>query len=406
MPSRFTLPQIDISARVATQDYASDGSRNTSAVRIREEHGRRIQNELHVALEAADQSRPADDRLPPPTGAYVEVELRRGTTVDKVELKSEGLRAGATKTTDGNTRIIALYVPDHARPILEHILDEYLNGQLTPIGQNPPNKDRVESIEAIRTARIGTLWTDPNPIPGDAKLLMWWALWCYRDKEATIEELCARLNVRAADRDRRLYFPEIAVVPVLTNRTTLELMMFATDAIAELRLAIDTPVFFTDDVRGEQDEWVDGLAERIIWPDTDAPAVCLLDTGVNRAHVLIEPALSADDLHTLNDDWDVDDQNPTGHGTSMAGIALHGDLTAALSDDSVRSLTHRIESIKVLPPDGFDATQPQSYGVLTQAAIVLPEIEAPERNRVHCMAITNEDVSGATASAWSAAIDQ
>jgi hypothetical protein len=406
MPSRFTLPHLDISARVATQDYAGDGSRNTGAVRIREEHGRRVQNELRVALEAADQSRPVDERLPAPMGAYVEVELRRGTAVDKVELKSEGIRAGAAKATDGNTRTIALYVPDHARPILEQILDEYLNGDLTPKGKNPPNKNRVESIEAIRTARIGTLWTDPKPIPGDPQQLIWWGLWCYKEKETVIEEMCARLNVRAANRDRRLYFPEIAVVPVLASRTTIELMMFATDAIAELRLANDTPVFFTDDVKGEQHEWVDALAERIIWPGADAPAVCVLDTGVNRAHALIEPALSPNDLHTLNDDWDSDDQHPTGHGTSMAGMALHGDLTAALGDDSERSLSHRIESVKLLPPDGFDANQPQSYGVLTQAAIVLPEIEAPERNRVYCMAITNEDVSGATASAWSAAIDQ
>jgi len=44
--------------------------------------------------------------------------------------------------------------------------------------------------------------------------------------------------------------------------------------------------------------------------------------------------------------------------------------------------------------------------VLTQAAIALPEIQAPERTRVYCMAVTNDNVSGATASGWSAAIDQ
>jgi hypothetical protein len=62
--------------------------------------------------------------------------------------------------------------------------------------------------------------------------------------------------------------------------------------------------------------------------------------------------------------------------------------------------------VKLLPPAGFDPNQPQSYGVLTQAAIALPEIQAPERTRVYCMAVTNDNVSGATASGWSAAIDQ
>ena len=41
----------------------------------------------------------------------------------------------------------------------------------------------------------------------------------------------------------------------------------------------------------------------------DAPAVCMFDTGVNRGHALIEPALAPDDMHTLNEDWGVDDQD-------------------------------------------------------------------------------------------------
>jgi Subtilase family len=199
-------------------------------------------------------------------------------------------------------------------------------------------------------------------------------LWCYRDKEAQIEDVCARLEVRTADRDRRLYFPELVVVPVLATRATIELMLFATGAIAELRRADDTPVFFTEDVAGELHEWTDGLAERIVWPGNDAPAVCVFDTGVNRGHSFIEPALSIADQHTLDEDWGLDDHDPSGHGTSMAGIILHGDLTAALGDNSERTLVHRLESVKLLPPEGFDPNQPQSYGVLTQAAVALPEI--------------------------------
>jgi Subtilase family len=263
----------------------------------------------------------------------------------------------------------------------------------------------VEAIEAFRVARLDTLWTDdPQALPQDPQDQIWWALWCWSGSEATIEGVCARLEVRAAGRDRRLYFPEIVVIPVLATRATIELMLFATGAIAELRRADDTPVFFTDDVRGEQHAWVDDLAARIIWPPLGAPAVCLFDTGVNRAHALIEPALATADLHTLNRDWDVDDAE--GHGTAMAGMALHGDLTAALGDASQRRMVHRLESVKFLAPNGFDANEPQSYGVLTQAAVSLPEIQAPNKPRVYCMAITNEDVSGSTASAWSAAIDQ
>jgi hypothetical protein len=406
MASRFTLPHVDISVFADAQEYAGDSAFNTSAVRIREEHGRRIQNELTVALAAADAARPTDERLEPPSSGLIEVELRRGTAADKLDLKTEGIRAGAAREDAANRITIALHVPDHARPILEQIISDYLTGPLTERGRNPPNKAKVEAIDNIRAARIATLWTDIRSVPDDTQAQLWWALWCYRDKEAAIEDVCARLEVRAADRNRRLYFHEVVVVPVLTNRSTIELIMFATDAIAELRLANDSPSFFTDDARGDEHAWIDGLAERVVWPGSEAPAVCVLDTGINRGHALIEPALGENDLFALDAAWGFDDHDADGHGTAMAGLALHGDLTAALADTEERRLAHRLESVKILPPDGFDPNQPRSYGILTQAGLVLPEIEAPERKRAYCLAVTNDNVSGRYATTWSAAIDQ
>ena len=406
MASRFTLPHIDISAFAAAQPYAGDPGFGSGDARVRAVHGARLQNELNVALAAAAQVRPTDPRLAPATSSIIEVELRKGTPADKLDMKTEGVRAGASKEDEAGVTTIALHVPDHARPAFEHIIADYLGGPLTKKGKNPPNKGKVEAIEKIRAARINTFWTDARPVPTDAQAQTWWALWCFRDKEAAIEDVCQRLGVRAADSDRRLYFHEVVVIPALTNRTTIELMLFATEGIAELRLANDTPTFFTDDIRGDQQEWVDGLAERIQWPGNEAPAVCVLDTGINRGHALIEPALSDDDQYSLNDDWGVDDHHAEGHGTSMAGLALHGDLTAALSDTEERVLAHRLESVKILPPGPFDENEPRSYGILTQAGLVIPEIETPERKRAYCMAVTNENVSGSTATSWSAAIDQ
>jgi hypothetical protein len=348
-----------------------------------------------------------DARLPAPPGTYLEVELRRGTAGDKLDLKNDGIRTGATKADENNVRTIALFVPNHARPVLEQIIDDYLNGPLTERAGNPPNKGKVESIERIRRARIETLWTDPGmPVPTNPQHQMWWALWCHADKGAAIEDVCGRLNVRTADHDRRLYFPEVTVIPVLATRATIELMMFATDGLAELRRANDNPTFFTDTIRGDEQDWVDNLAERIIWPGANAPTVCLLDTGVNRGSALIEPALAPGDHHTYNEDWGKDDHHDKGHGTGMAGLALHGDLTAALGDAAQRRLLHRLESVKVMPPGGFDPNEPHTYGAITQAATAIPEIVAPHRPRVFCMAVTNENVSGSTASTWSAAIDQ
>lgn len=46
-----------------------------------------------------------------------------------------------------------------------------------------------------------------------------------------------------------------------------------------------------------------------------------------------------------------------GHGTGMAGPALHGDLTTALASQAPNVVPHRPESAKILPPDGQNAPQ-------------------------------------------------
>lgn len=406
MASRFTLPHIDIAPFVTASGYTGKTSGSSSGVRIRAEHGRRLQNELAAALQLADQTRVIDERLEPSTGRFIEVELRRGTKPDALDQKREKIQSGAVKADAQNVRTVALYIPDGASAALEQILSDYLNGPLTE-ALNPPNQAKVEAIEAFRAARLETFWTDhPAALPTDPHQEMWWAVWCHPENEEKVDDICLRLGVRSANRDKRLYFPEVTVVPILTTRATIELMLFATNAIAELRRATDNPAFFIDDVRGEQQAWSNDLAERTIWPANDAPAVCLFDTGVNRGHPLLEPAIATTDMHALDNDWNTDDHDDGGHGTRMAGMALHGDLTAALADQSERTLRHRLESVKFLPPDGFDRSEPRSYGPLTQAAVALPEIESPDRPRVFCMAVTNQDVSGSIPSAWSAALDQ
>lgn len=406
MASRFTLPHIDIARFRTAQIYLGSSGGGSGDGRVRAEHGRRIQNELNAALKLADEMRPQDVRLEPIEGTFVEVELRRGTKPDALDQKRDGIRSGAAKLDENNDRTIALFVPDAARPALDEILEDYITGPLSERSGNPPNK-KVEAIEAFRIARLETFWTDdPAALPTDPQQEMWWGLWCHKGSEDKVRDVGARLNLRIASADTWQKFPEVTVLPVLATRASIELLLFATGGIGELRRASDTPVFFIDEVRGEQQAWIENLAERTIWPGSEAPAVCILDTGVNRGHALIEPALAVVDTQAVNREWGGDDHHPEGHGTAMAGMALHGDLTAALSDTEERRLSHRIESVKILAPVAFDPTEPHNYGPITQAAVALPEITAPDRSRVYCMAVTNDNVSGSIPSAWSAAVDQ
>ena len=407
MASKFTLPHIEITKFKSQHSYQGVGTGGGVGAREREEHGRRLQGQLDAAFKLVEAMRPQDDRLPAPTTTILEVELRRGASPEILQKKTLGLRPGASKIDEKEARTVALFLPDASREALADILQEYRTGKLIKVGQNPPNKALVEAIQAFRFAQLATVWTDtPEAIPEDPEHQMWWALWCWPEAESQIEEVCERIDVRVAEADRRLYFPDVTVIPVLAKRVAIELMLYLTGAIAEVRRATDNPAFFIDEVTADQHAWSDDLATRTVWPGTEAPSVCLFDTGVNRGHALIEPAAATADLHAVNAAWGVDDHDSGGHGTAMAGMVLHGDMTAALSDTAERRLTHRLESVKLLPPNGFDPNDPASYGVLTQTAVSLPEITAPDRSRVYCMALTNRDVSGATPSSWSAAIDQ
>ena len=407
MASPYDLPHIDLSRRLQAAPFTSAASNQIGAgtPRSREEHGEKLRGELAASYRAFDAARREDPRLDPPQGTFLEVELKRGSRVEVVERKKVGIQPGAARLESNENRIVGLYVADESREIFADILREYQQGELTP-GGKPQRKDFVEPIESIRAARLDTFWTDdPSRLPPPGRQ-MWWEVWCVPAFEDELEQLIARLGARTGDREQRLYFPEHVVLAVLADRATIELMLFARLSIVELRRANDSPAFFLDDIdRDEQRDVCEELSERTEWPGMDVPAVCLLDTGVNRAHILIEPTLAEADMAAVKAEWGVAD-SPHGHGTGMAGLALFGDLAPHLAGVDVPSLSHRLESVKILPPDGFDPTEERLYGAYTKQAVALPETERPDRRRVFCLAVTNEDRTGKRPTTWSAAIDQ
>ena len=111
--------------------------------------------------------------------------------------------------------------------------------------------------------------------------------------------------------------------------------------------------------------------------------MCVLDTGVTQAHPLLAPALKPNDVHSYDPGWPGGDSR--GHGTNMAGIALLGDLMPLLAGNGVVPLTHRLESVKILPDQGEN--EPRLYGAITRESIARAEVQAPSRHRAVCMAV-------------------
>ena len=138
------------------------------------------------------------------------------------------------------------------------------------------------------------------------------------------------------------------------------------DDLAELRGVHVSSAFFTGLSPAEQGDWVSDLVGRTDAPADGAPAICVLDTGVNRGHPLLERALEADDAHTCDPSWGASDHD--GHGTQMAGLALYGDVAEALATAERVRLRHRLESVKILPP--ANDTDPDLYGAVTALSLI------------------------------------
>lgn len=89
-------------------------------------------------------------------------------------------------------------------------------------------------------------------------------------------------------------------------------------------------------------------------------------------------------------EWDKFDNNQMGHGTLMAGIALYDDVKMLLESSDVHSVTHTLESSKILPDEGEN--EPQLYGAITSKVISEQIINHPNRIRVNCMAVTSPEI--------------
>lgn len=308
-----------------------------------------------------------------------------------------------SKRNDDRTESALLFVPDDAR--------EFLRGRIQNYGRDPGNKrrpdvDRFEVVEEVRAADATSLFT------GDLNLgapdIVWWELWVRQPVELADSVVAAAQNANIDVHADRLLFPDTTVI--FLHATAATVAAFASrvpGAIMEIRLATGTIETFLDgrECALGQHDWVEELAARVTPPADDAPVVCTLDTGIAAAHRLISPGLRS--AWAYDAGWGTDDHHPSGgHGTPLSGLVLYGDLEPLMNGAQPVQLTHGVESMKLLPPNGFPPTQPPSYGVVTQGAVSLVETERPDVLRSFCIATSATDFPPSRPSTWSGAIDQ
>ena len=333
----------------------------------------------------------------------------------KLQLKSlesdhSGIELRNSRIDSNGVMHATVFIPDGKVGLFVSKFEAYADPAKDTENGKPKNNDLVSSITQIRLAALESFWMEACEIPKEKDQPLWWEVWL---REATnphdhdvVDEF--RRRAQAAGvlvSNRELRFPDRRVVLIRASVTQLLTIEHLFDILAELRSAKILAGEFLELTPRDQAEFIQEALNRIVPPPTNAPAVCHLDTGVNRGHPLLSLALAEEHLLAVDPTWLASDGHPQQHGTGMAGLALYGCLTGLLNSTGVVSLQHRLESVKILP-DHWQH-DPELYGDVTAQSVARIEIVAPERlQRTFALTVTADSRDVGLPSSWSAAVDQ
>lgn len=350
-------------------------------------------------------------------GIYLEFESPPGIplSLHTLENHPQGIEIvavthGSTSTTSTSIERAVVFVPDGK---IDHFVKRFEKYALTTPKQfrEIRHEDMVDRIARLRLATLRALWTDEDSAyPNDAQSI-WFEVWLRRTDGRELDrilEFATQSQLKL--KDRRLELDDTVIVLVYASPNQLSSSLDVLSDVAEIRRAKELATFFVDQRSEEQSAWAKDVTRRTTSPANDAPAVTILDTGVTRAHPLLECALALEEMHAVEPSWGTHDDGGgntmMGHGTEMAGLALYGDLAPVLASQDEVELHHRLESVKLLPPSKFGPNEPELYGAVTATAVSYPEIQAASRKRVFAMAVSGDDMRDrGQPSSWSAALD-
>ena len=297
-------------------------------------------------LHALDQlPNAAAEGLP---GIYLDVIGRPSEPLKRDSLDASGLTllrfedAGASETNQERATVFATPQGiERLRAKVEQFRTEDTaprekDGEIIP--GRPKNADLVQGVAAITEAGLRALWRSPeSKLPGEGEAS--WEIWLDPGAVAPFTNGAPGLGVQIGS--DRLEFPEDTVVIAMGTRDAIALAVRRLGGVRALAAVSVTADSFDGLPVAEQAVWVEELVKRTNYPSVvNVGYVTVLDTGVSRAHPLIEPLLAVDDRHAANVAWGLEDVK--GHGTQLAGLALYGDLTPKLYQANPVDVGHRL----------------------------------------------------------------
>jgi len=385
--------------------------------RTRLSHSRKLLrqfNQIWRAKEAIEEVRTAES-IPSSNGTYIQ--FTSALNYDLVTKSLENIASGIRllniqeEVIDNQKQIKALvFVPHGKEKYFVNKIEKYKTENFRNT-ENPKNAKLVNSIEDVSAALLEGLWTDNRDlIP--LETAKWCEVWLNimdDNVENQINAFFETLSeIEITFKRNYILFPERAVVLIKANKAELIELMLRSHLLAEFRAGQETAGFWMNETSIEQEKWVENLINRLAIDEETPLKVCILDSGVNNGHQLLRPILSNSDTLTVNTTWLTNDHHPTngGHGTLMAGLVGYGKFEPALTSSNSVSITHKLCSVKILPPPNQTETPIELWGNMTSQGISIAEIQNPDNILLFCMAITSKyDTNKGRPSSWSGEVD-
>jgi hypothetical protein len=385
------------------QSTKGGGGERKRPERDRHAHAAKLSRELK---KAADADIAAKKR----GGTYLRFNSSAGFELDPNSFDNATSRVQLVnvRSSGGDKPVVSatVYVPQRKAGFFERKVSEYADKGLATKKGNPKNQSLVESVDSVEPVTARSLWTGRgDEYPTD--VAKWCEIW-FGTRYGNVDELFGRFKIWCRDRqvdasDDYLVFPECLVVLAMLDAKDLDALFDEIGPMSEVRPLAEPNHEFLDFEPRFQGELSRDAAERVTPTDSDV-SVCILDTGVNASHPLLNAAIRDEDDSVLaaDDAWAPGDS--AGHGTEMAGVVLYDDLRDSLGSTGLIRLHSHLESVKILPDT--DGNSKRLYGSITADAMASIEIEHPERKRIFCMAVTDDsnDIDGSPSS-WSAKVD-
>ncbi len=329
--------------------------------------------------------------------------------LDSLEDRPSGIEVLSARHCAGTLRA-TVYVPEGQLEKFVRKVDDYEKHQSKK--GCPRNEKLIAPIASIRFPVLQSFWTDDDDLfPKTETEKIWWEVWIQVRAEEKPDWAFTEFTTATADAEIQfssqvIKFPERLVFWAHASTTDwVRVFVPVLDRLAELRRAKEIPTDFLKLPPREQGEYLAELAQRIVPPKPDAPAVCLLDFGIHAAHPLLAPLTDSKDVQAFDASWGPVDQET--HGSEMAGLVAFGcQLPELLLGKQTHVASYRLESVRMLHTGRPHPKE--AWGYVTQACLSKAESRAPTRRRVACLPVTADDAGRdrGRPSSWSAAIDQ